>query len=110
MATSDTVRNAGRLVALHGEAMTLKREGEASTVSLRGKRLPGTVADIGGSAAQQEFRVKIGTTELAASPWASKAPVRTDSIIIDGRERSILDVRPLGDAGTVALYELLVAG
>ena len=94
----------------HGEAMTLKREGEASTITLRGKRVPGTVADIGGSAAQQEFRVKIGTTELAASPWASKAPVRTDSIIIDGRERSILDVRPLGDAGIVVLYELLVAG
>ena len=54
--------------------------------------------------------MKIGTTELAASPWASKAPVRTDSIIIDGRERSILDVRPLGDAGIVVLYELLVAG
>ena len=94
----------------HGETMTLKREGEASTVTLRGKRVLGTVADIGGSAAQQEFRVKIGTTALAASPWASKAPVRTDSIIIDGRERSILDVRPLGEAGTVALYELLGAG
>ncbi len=94
----------------HGEAMTLKREGEASTVTLRGKRLPGTVADIGSSAAQQELRIKIGTTELAASSWASKAPVRSDSIVVAGRERSILDVRPLGDAGTVALYELLVAG
>mgnify|MGYP007028107295 FL=1 len=110
MAASDTVRNAGRLVTHHGEAMTLKREGEASTITLRGKRVPGTVADIGGSAAQQEFRVKIGTTELAASPWASKAPVRHDSIVIDGRERAILDVRPLGDAGAVALYELAVAG
>ncbi len=110
MAASDIVRNAARLVALHGEAMTLKREGEASTVTLRGKRVPGAVADIGGSAAQQEFRIKIGTTELAASPWASKAPVRHDSIVVDGRERTILDVRPLGDAGTVALYALLVAG
>ena len=110
MAASDVVRNAARLVALHGEAMTLKREGEASTVTLRGKRLAGSVTDIGGSVAQQEFRIKIGTTELAASPWASKAPARHDSIVIDGRERSILDVRPLIDAGTVALYELLVAG
>ena len=110
MAATDVVRNAARLVALHGETMVLKREGEASTVTLRGKRLPGAVVDIGGSAAQQEFRIKIGTTELAVSPWVSKAPVRHDSIVIDGRERSILDVRPLGDAGTVALYELLVAG
>ena len=90
--------------------MTLKREGEASTVTLRGKRLPGSVTYIGGSAVQQEFRVKIGTSELSSSAWTSKAPVRHDSIVIDGRERSILDVRPLGDAGTVALYELLVAG
>ena len=94
----------------HGEAMTLKREGEASTITLRGKRVLGTVADIGGSAAQQEFRVKIGTAELVVSSWASKTPVRSDSIVIDGRERSILDVRPLGDAGTVVLYELSVAG
>jgi hypothetical protein len=110
VAASDIVRNATRLVALHGEAMTLKRENEASVVTLRGKRVLGTVADIGGSAAQQEFRVKIGTTELAASPWANKTPVRSDSIVVDGRERAILDVRPLGDAGTVALYDLLVAG
>ena len=94
----------------HGEAMILRRESEVSTVTLKGKRLPGTVADISGSAAQQEFRVRIGTSELAASSWASKAPVRSDSIVVAGRERSILDVRPLGDAGTVALYELLVAG
>ena len=94
----------------HGETMVLKRASEDTTIPLKGKRLGGSMVDIGGSAAQQEFRVKVGTTELAASPWASKAPVRHDSIVIDGRERAILDVRPLGDAGTVALYELLVAG
>jgi len=110
MSAVDVVRNAARLIALHGEPMVLKRASEGTTVVLKGKRLVGSMVDIGGSAVQQEFRVKIGTTELAASPWASKAPARHDSIVIDGRERSILDVRPLGDAGTVALYELLVAG
>ena len=110
MSAVDVVRNAARLIALHGETMVLKRASEATAVVLKGKRLVGSTVDVGGSAAQQEFRVKIGTTELAASPWASKAPARHDSIVIDGRERSILDVRPLGDAGTVALYELLVAG
>ena len=39
----------------HGETMTLQREGEGSTITLRGKRLPGTVADIGGSAASRSF-------------------------------------------------------
>ena len=110
MSTGDAARNAARLLARHGETMVLKRASEATAVVLKGKRLVGSTVDVGGSAVQQEFRVKIGTSELSSSVWTSKAPVRHDSIVIDGRERSILDVRPLGDAGTVALYELLVAG
>ncbi len=110
MAALDIFRNVARLIALHGETMVLKRVSEATTVILKGKRLVGSTVDVGGSAVQQEFRVKIGTLELSSSAWTSKAPARHDSIVIDGRERSILDVRPLGDAGTVALYELLVAG
>ena len=110
MSAVDVVRNAARLIALHGETMVLKRASEATTITLKGKRLVGLTVDVGGSAVQQEFRVKIGTSELSSSAWMSKAPARHDSIVIDGRERSILDVRPLGDAGTVALYELLVAG
>jgi hypothetical protein len=110
MSAVDVVRNAARLIALHGETMVLKRASEPTTVVLKGKRLVGSTVDVGGSAVQQEFRVKIGTTELSSSAWTNKAPVRHDSIVIDGRERSILDARPLGDAGTVALYELLVAG
>ena len=110
MSAGDVVRNAARLIALHGETMVLKRASEATAVVLKGKRLVGSTVDVGGSAVQQEFRVKIGTSELSSSAWTSKAPGRHDSIIVDGRERSILDVRPLGDAGTVALYELLVAG
>jgi hypothetical protein len=110
MSTGDAARNAARLLARHGETMVLKRASEATAVVLKGKRLVGSTVDVGGSAVQQEFRVKIGTSELSSSVWTSKAPVRHDSIVIDGRERSILDVRPLGDAGTVALYELLVGG
>jgi hypothetical protein len=110
MSTGDAARNAARLLARHGETMVLKRASEATAVVLKGKRLVGSTVDVGGSAVQQEFRVKIGTSELSSSAWTSKAPGRHDSIAIDGRERSILDVRPLGDAGTVALYELLVAG
>lgn len=110
MSSGGVARNAARLLTTHGETMVLMRASEDTTIPLKGKRLGGSMVDIGGSAAQQEFRVKIGTTELATSPWARKAPVRHDSIVVDGRERSILDVRPLGDAGTVALYELVVAG
>jgi hypothetical protein len=110
MSAGDAARNAARLLALHGETMVLKRTSEATAVVLKGKRLVGSTVDVGGSAVQQEFRVKIGTSELSLSTWTTKVPRRHDSIVIDGRERSILDVRPLGDAGTVALHELLVAG
>jgi hypothetical protein len=98
-----------RILAAHGESMTLKREGAAS-IAVKAKRLPGSIESIGGSAVQQEFQVRLGTAELAASSWSPAVPVRTDSIVIDDRERSILDVRPLRDGDVVHLYELTVAG
>ena len=97
------------VIAAHGESMTLKREGSTS-IDVKAKRLQGSTDSIGGSAVQQEFRVRLGTAELAASSWSPASPVRTDSIVIDGRERSILDVRPLRDGDVVHLYELTVAG
>lgn len=98
-----------RILAGHGESMTLKREGSAS-IAVKAKRLQGVTDSIGGSAVQQEFRVRLGTAELAASGWSPAEPVRTDSIVIGDRERSILDVRPLRDGDVVHLYELTVAG
>jgi len=111
MSAGDVVRNAARLVARHGETMVLAREGEATTIALMGKRIPGTTEQGGNSAEQQSFRVKIAPTELLASAWAVKAPsASTDSITVGGIARTVLDVRPLGDGATVALYELDVAG
>lgn len=99
------------IVAAHGESMTLARQGEGTTIALKGKRVPGTTVTVGNSAEQQSFRVKIGTAELAASAWAVKVPNSgTDSLTVDGRERTVMDVRPIGDGGTVALYELDVVG
>lgn len=102
---------AARFVAARGESMTLARVGEATTISLKGKRILGATDDVGGSAAQQRFRVKIGTAELLASAWASKVPSSsTDTLTVGGRVRAIADVRPLGDGDVVALYELEVVG
>lgn len=102
---------AAKTVARHGETMTLSREGEATTITLKGKRIPGTTDDVGGSAQQQRFRVKIAPTELLASAWTSKVPNSgTDTLTIGGRVRVVVDVRPLGDGDTVALYELEVVG
>ena len=99
----------GRILAARGESMTLKREG-ATSIAVKAKRLQGSIESIGGSAVHQEFRVRLGTAELAASSWSPAAPVRTDSIVIDDRERSILDVRPLRDGDVVYMYDLTVAG
>lgn len=102
---------AARFVASRGESMTLARTGEATTISLKGKRIPGSTDDVGGSAEQQRFRVKIGTAELLASAWATKVPSSsTDTLTVDGRARTVVDVLPLADGGTVALYELEVVG
>lgn len=100
---------AAGVIREHGATITLKREGETD-LPLKGKRLPGEPIDIGGSAVQQGFRVKIAPVELLASAWQSKAPRRGDTLVVDGRERQVLDVQPRLDGDTVALYELTVAG
>jgi hypothetical protein len=104
---------AGRIAALiaeRGAPMTLRRDGE-SDLALVGARVgSNAIDDTGGTGAQQGFRVRIAPTELAASAWATKAPRRHDRIVTDGRERSVLDVRPLYVAAEVAAYDLTVAG
>lgn len=102
---------AAAVVREHGETMILSREGEATTISLKGKRIAGTTDDVGGSAVAQRFRVKIAPTELLASAWSSKVPsANTDTLTIGGRARTVVDVRPLGDGDVVALYEIEVVG
>ena len=111
MSAGRVARSAARMMAVHGEAMVLKRVSEPTTVTLQGKRIPGTTEQIGGSAEQQRFRVKIGSAELDASAWASKVPTAAgDTLTVGGRARTVMDVRPLGDNGTVAIYELEVLG
>lgn len=102
---------AARFVAARGESMTLARVGEGTTISLKGKRIPGATDDVGGSAEQQRFRVKIGTAELLASAWATKVPSSsTDTLTVGGRVRTVVDCKPLGDGERVGLYELEVVG
>lgn len=99
-----------KVLAEHGEDMTLARAGNTSIV-LKGKRLIGVTEAVGGSAEQQRFRVKIGTSELDASAWSSKVPSADgDTLTVGGRVRTIIDVRPLLDGTSVAMYELEVAG
>lgn len=98
------------IIAEHGQDMTLKRAGETD-LPVKGKRIPGALVDTGNSGTQQQFRVKIAPTELLASTWAVKVPsANGDSLRVDGRDRAVLDVIPLREGETVALYELLVAG
>lgn len=99
-----------RMLTRYGATVTLARAGEAATISLLGKRIPGTPTEVGGSATHQSFRVKIGTSELAASAWASKAPARGDTITVDGVPRVIEDAQPLSVGEVVAVWLLEVAG
>ena len=105
-------RGFARIMAAHGETMTLARDGEGTTITLKGKRILAREKEeqLGNASQQQFFRVKVGTTELAASAWASKVPARNDSITIGGRVRQVIDVRPVNDAGQAAYYDLDVSG
>jgi hypothetical protein len=107
------VADAARMISLKGATMTLNRVGETS-ITLKGRRIGGGVDQVG-NADQQSFMIKIGTVELAASDWALKVPSAGgdgtgDTLTVDGRVRAILDVRPIRDGETVALYDLEVAG
>lgn len=100
-----------RFISQRGESMTLAREGEGTTITLKGKRVPGTTVSVGNSAEQQSFRVKIGTAELLASAWSVKVPSSsTDSLTVDSVPRAVVDVRPLADGGVTGAYELEVIG
>lgn len=98
-----------RMIRRHGAAMMLKRTGETD-LTLKGKRIPGTLVETGGSAAQQRFDVKIETAELLASAWSSKAPRRSDRLTVDGRDRTVENAVPLLEGDTVVLYRLTVSG
>lgn len=102
--------NAARMIAEKGKTMTLAREGEGTTIDLKGVRQSTSIIEVGGSAAQQQFKVRIAPTEIAASAWSVKAPRRHDTLTVDGRAREVLDARPISDGATIAMYELEVAG
>lgn len=106
-------KTAARMLARSSESATLARNAptaEGTTITLKARRIVGTLDPLNNAAAQQSFRVKIGTAELLASAWTTKAPARGDTLTIGGKVRKVLDARPIKDGATVALYELEVAG
>lgn len=102
--------NAAAMIAERGSTMTLQRSGETD-ISLKGVRQDGGLQEAGNTATQQQFRVRIAPTELQASAWASKVPsADSDTLVVDGRRRTVLDVDPIYDGDTLAMYEITVAG
>lgn len=102
------------IISQHGEAMTLRRPTEDTSISIKGKRVGGRLVDVG-NADQQSFRVLIGTAELLASTWISKVPSAggdgpSDTLTVGGRVRNVIDVKSRGDGDVVALYEVEVGG
>lgn len=94
----------------HGKTMTLERAGE-SDLDVMGKRLGGSLDEAGNSATQQQFRLLISNAELAASTWNPKEPsADTDTVMVNGRRRKILNAEPREHDGVIAMWELTVAG
>ncbi len=112
---SNLVDTADRFFAEYGDAATLARSGEVTTIALYARRIGpmrigGSLAPIGNTAAQQQFVVKVSAGEIAASAWAVKEPKRADKLTFDGRVRTVMDAKAIKDGATVGLYELEVAG
>lgn len=100
-----------RMLNRFGRSMTLTRSSEGTTITLKGMRVLGSAESLGNTAEQQRFRVRIGTSELAASAWAVKAPnAQGDTLTVDSYVRTITDAQPLNEAGTVVGYVLEVVG
>ena len=110
MAGAFTARRVDALIAGHGMPSTLARAGEATTIALYAKRYGSVEADTGNTAAQQEFKVRIGTAALVASAWADKAPRRFDTLAVDGKARKVLNVDTREDAGVAVMHILTVVG
>lgn len=102
--------NAAAMISRAGRAMTLRRSGETD-LTVKGVRQDGQVVENGGTAVLQSFRVRIAPTELLASVWATKVPsAETDVLVVESRPCAVLDVEPIHDGDTLAMYELTVAG
>lgn len=107
-----TDNRAAQIVRAHGRSMVLRRSSEGTSIALVGKPVAGSasVVELGGTARQQQLRVKIGPTEIEASAWTLAYPLRADTLEYGGRVRAVRHVRPIRHNGTLRLYELTVAG
>mgnify|MGYP001496512184 FL=1 len=102
---------AARLIRRKGDTMILRRAGEATTITLKGKLVTtGTSESLGGTAQQRRNAIRIGPTEIESSAWSDPWPLATDAIEVEGRSKRVLTVEPLRVGTKVHVYLLTVAG
>jgi len=106
------VADAASMIAEMGQTMMLARDSEGTTITLRGKRAgSGSIDPTGiGTAAQENFKVRIATGELTASAWPDKFPKRHDMLTVGSRVYHVNAAPAARDGDAVAMYELDVTG
>ena len=111
-------RRTADIIALHGEAMTLRRpahgdETEWTDVAVKGKRHapPGGVgAELVGAMTQKTLRVTISNREIAAADWPGP-PRKGDYLVIAGKEYALVDdADTRTDRGAVVAHFLTAEG
>ena len=96
----------------HGEAMTLRRTSDGTTLSVKGKRLmksrKGGV-EIDSSLTDDELYFRIGNSEIAAAGWS--VPAHGDKIASsDGHYYNINHVDTRLDSGVTVSHFIFVDG
>lgn len=109
MSAADTAQ---RFMKAYGEAMVLKRQGQAD-LPLQGKRLmksrTGGHGEFSNSAAETDLYVRIGNNEIVAAAWPGP-PAIGDIILFGGRNYSITHVDTRVHAGVTVVHFMFVAG
>lgn len=112
MSGANTARRMNQIMNDHGEAMTLKRGGQAD-LAVKGKRLmrsrTGGAGEFSNSAADTALYVRISNVEIAASAWPNP-PVIGDIIVMGGRGYSINHVDTRVDGATVLAHFMFLDG
>lgn len=108
MSGANTAARVDAVMQREGTTMVLKRKG-LSDLDVKGVPHGSSDIDTGNTAAQSERKVRIGNGEISLAP-DTRAPRRTDKIVIDGKTMVVLHVDTKKHAGVTVAHVLTVAG
>jgi hypothetical protein len=106
--TVSTTAEYSRVLALHGETMTLQRSGQTDT-TIKGFMRSLRPDELVGELKQDDRRIITGSAELAEAVWP--VPIhRGDKIVVRGHTYTVQSADGVASGSLVVRYNLLVRG